>query len=88
MAMCGLGLMALYVQRNPQESLHKPHDDAVAQVIHRIIMIALVMYMTDSRAYSVVGHIECQARSGLSTSLLLIHLVRMCQTIKMADLVM
>ena len=32
-------------------------------------------YTTDSRAYSVVGHIECQTRSGLLTSLLLIHLV-------------
>ena len=44
-------------------------------------------YTTDSRAYSVVGHIECQTRSGFSTSLLLIHLVRVCQTIKIADLV-
>ena len=42
---------------------------------------------TDSRVYSVVGHIECQTRSGLSTSLLLIHLMHVHQTIKMADLV-
>ena len=44
-------------------------------------------YTTDSRAYLVVGHIECQTRSGLLTSLLLIHLVHVHQTIKMADLV-
>ena len=35
--------------RNPQESLHKPHDDAVAQVIHRIILIALIVRLTHLR---------------------------------------
>ena len=45
-ATCGLGLMAMYVQRNAQESLHKPHDDAVAQVIHRIILIVLIIRLT------------------------------------------
>ena len=49
MAMCGLGLVAMYVQRNPQESLHKPHDDAVAQVIHRIILIVLIIRLTHMR---------------------------------------
>ena len=34
------------VQRNPQESLHKPHNDAVAQVIHRIILIAIIIRLT------------------------------------------
>ena len=74
-----------YVQINPQESLHKSHNDAVAQVIHRIILIALITYMTESCAYSVVSHIECQTRNGLLTSLLLIHLVCVGQTINMAD---
>ena len=36
----------MYVQRNPQESLHKPHDNAIAQVIHRIILIALIVRLT------------------------------------------
>ena len=49
MAMCGLGLVAMYVQRNPQESLYKPHDDAVAQVIHRIILIAYFLRLTHVR---------------------------------------
>ena len=49
MATCGLGLVAMYVQRNPQESLPKPHDDAVAQVIHRIILIALIIRLTHVR---------------------------------------
>ena len=39
----------MYVQRNPQESLHKPHDDAVAQVIRRIILIALIIRLTHMR---------------------------------------
>ena len=39
-------------------------------------------YMTDLCAYLVVHHIECQTRSSLLTYLLLIHLVRMRQTIK------
>ena len=70
--MCGLGLVAMYVQRNPQESLHKPHDDAVAQVIHLIILIALIIRPT---------HMRIQLSAILSVkqgaSLLLIHLVRM-----------
>ena len=46
---CGLGLVAMYVQRNPQESLHKAHGDAVAQVIHRIILIVLIIRLTHVR---------------------------------------
>ena len=49
MATCGLGLVAMYVQRNPQESLHKPHDDAVAQVIHQIILLALIIQLAHVR---------------------------------------
>ena len=49
MATCGLGLVAMYVQRNPQESLHKPQDDAVAQVIHQIILIVLIVRLTHVR---------------------------------------
>ena len=48
-ATCGLGLMAMYVQRNPQESLHKPHDNAVAQVIHQIILIVFIIRLIHMR---------------------------------------
>ena len=39
----------MYVQRNPQESLLKPHDNAAAQVIHRTILIALIIRLTHVR---------------------------------------
>ena len=41
--------MSMHVQRNPQESLHKPHDNAVAQVIHRTILIAIIIRLTHVR---------------------------------------
>ena len=48
-ATCGLGLVAMYVQRNLQESLHKPHDDTVAQIINRTILIVLIKRLTHVR---------------------------------------
>ena len=56
--------MAMYVQRNPQESLHKPHDDAVAQAIHRIILIALIIRLTHVRIqFSAILSVKQEAAS-------------------------
>ena len=62
--MCGLGLVAMYVQRNPQESMHKPHEYAVAQVIHWIILIALIIRLTHVRIrLSAILSVEQEAAS-------------------------